>query len=136
MRIEDGNKSIAQQFFELLNRNELDKLDSVLARNIVWHGTGGIGSLNGIESYRKAASSMLEAFPDTKTVLDMIIAEGDKVAMRYTVSATHKSEFIGFPATDEKLVISGNSILRIDAGKIAEVWHGADLMGLMIANSP
>jgi predicted ester cyclase len=57
------------------------------------------------------------------------------VAVRYTVSATHKSEFIGFPPTGGKVVISGNNIIRVRREKIVEIWHGADLMGLLIANS-
>jgi predicted ester cyclase len=107
----------------------------VLDRNVVWHGTGGIGTLNGIESYRRTAKLVTEAFPDAKTVIEMIVAEGDKVAVRYTVSATHRSDFIGFPPTGEKVVISGNSILPIARERIVEVWHGADLTGLIIANS-
>jgi predicted ester cyclase len=136
MSAEDSNKAIARQFFDMLNTHRLQSLDSVLDRNVVWHGTGGIGTLSGIDSYRRTAKLVTEAFPDARTVIEMIVAEGDKVAVRYTVSATHQSDFIGFPPTGEKVVISGNSIIRIAGEKIVEVWHGADLMGLIIANSP
>lgn len=136
MPVEERNKAIAQQFFDVLNTRQLQNLDRVLDQNVVWHGTGGIGTLNGIESYRKTAKSVIEAFPDARTEIEMIVAEGDKVAVRYTVSATHRLEFIGFPPTGEKVVISGNSIIRIGRERIVEVWNGADLMGLIIANSP
>jgi steroid delta-isomerase-like uncharacterized protein len=133
---DESNKVIVRKFFEILNEGEFKKLGEVLDRNVVWHGTGGIGTLNGIESYTKTAKSVIEAFPDAAIEIEMIVAEGNKVAVRYTVSATHRSKFIGFPPTGEKVVISGNSIIRIEHEKIVEVWHGADLMGLIIANSP
>ncbi len=132
----EHNKAIAFRFFELLSTSELQKLDRVLDKNVVWHGTGGIGTLNGLAEYTNAAKPVISAFPDAKTVVDMVVAEDDKVAVRYTVTATHKSEFIGFPPTGEKIVLSGNSIIRLERDKIVEIWHGADLMGLLIANSP
>jgi steroid delta-isomerase-like uncharacterized protein len=132
---EDRNKGTVRRFFEILNEGDFQKLGEVLDRNVVWHGTGGMGTLNGIESYRQAAKPVTEAFPDAETAIDFVVAEGDKVAVRYTVSATHKSKFIGFPPTGERVVISGNSIIRIEQERIVEVWHGADLMGLLIANS-
>jgi predicted ester cyclase len=132
---EDHNKAIVRRFFEIVNSGELKQLDQVLDKNVIWHGTGGIGTLTGMEDYKRAARPVIEAFPDSKTVIDLIIAEGDLVAARYTASATQKLAFMGFQPTGKRVVISGNSLIRIEKERIVEVWHGADLMGLLIANT-
>jgi predicted ester cyclase len=131
----ERNKSLVRMFFDLLDSSKLSELDRVLDKRVVWHGTGGIGTITGIENYRDAARPVIKAFPDAKTIVDLMVAEGELVAVRYTVSATHRSEFIGFEPTGKKIILSGNSILRIENDRIVEIWHGADLMGLLIANS-
>ena len=55
--------------------------------------------------------------------VDDMIAEGDRVAVRYTLHATHTGDFYGVKATGKTIKISGIEIFRIEDGKIAEFWH-------------
>ena len=131
---ENQRKLIARRFIEILDHRELDRLGDVLSDQVAWHGTGGIGSLRGVGNYREILAKVFDAFPDSTTRIDILLAEQDKVAIRYTVKATHQHEFLGFPATERKVSMATNMIVRIEGEKIQEIWHGADPMGLMMAN--
>jgi steroid delta-isomerase-like uncharacterized protein len=72
-----------------------------------------------------------KAFPDMQVKLEDILAEGDKVACRWTATATHKGEFMGIPATNKQVTITGIHIDRIAGGKIVEPWNYSDMMEVM-----
>jgi predicted ester cyclase len=59
------------------------------------------------------------------------VAEDDKVAVRFDVTATHKGEFQGIPPTGKEVSFSGMAFLTVIDGKISEEWATADMMGLM-----
>ena len=75
--------------------------------------------------------SRVSAFPDMKVTIDDMVAEGDKVAVKYTSLGTHKATFVGIPATGKQIVGKGVEIYRISAGKIAEIWVFPDSLGMM-----
>jgi predicted ester cyclase len=64
--------------------------------------------------------------------MDLIVAEGDKVVVRGTVSGTHTdADFFGVPASGKRLEWSGIDVSRVVDGKIVERWLNADIMSLM-----
>jgi len=72
-----------------------------------------------------------QAFPDARFTIEDILAEGDKLADRYTISGTHARPFLGIPATGRQIHLAGISIVRISGGKIAERWAVTDQLGLL-----
>jgi predicted ester cyclase len=60
-----------------------------------------------------------------------MIAEGDKVASRVTLSATHQGEFQGIPPTGKQVTQTGIDLLRIAGGKVVERWGEFDNLGLL-----
>jgi predicted ester cyclase len=60
-----------------------------------------------------------------------VIAEGDKVAARWTLTATHKGEFQGIPPTNKKLTLWGINIDRVAGGKFVEGWVSFDMLSMM-----
>jgi len=71
------------------------------------------------------------AFPDLRRSIEDLVAEGDKVAVRFTVIGTHKGEFQGIAPTSKQVSFTVMDILTITDGKITEEWATADLMTLM-----
>lgn len=65
----------------------------------------------------------------TMTVDDML-AEGDRVMVRWTFYGTHQSEFAGLPATNRQVSYAGVNIFRIADGKIVEIWDLLDRLAL------
>jgi predicted ester cyclase len=60
-----------------------------------------------------------------------MVAEGDKVVTRWTMTATHSGEFMGVPPTDRRLTMSGIIIDRFVDGRVVEAWESFDMHGLM-----
>ena len=60
-----------------------------------------------------------------------MIAEGDKVIARFTVSGTQPGAFLGIPSTGKHATITDIEIVRIANGKFVEIWVQPDFLGLL-----
>jgi steroid delta-isomerase-like uncharacterized protein len=98
--------------------------------DVVYHGTSM--QMNNLEEYKQVYSSFLSAFHDTKITIDEIIAEGDKVMTRVTLSFVHKGELEGIPPTGNAATMSAFTVFRLVDGKIAEEWEIFDELGMMM----
>src|SRR6266699_812399 len=63
--------------------------------------------------------------------IEDVIAEGDKVATRYTNHGTHQQELMGIPPTGKQMTVRGIVITRFADGKAVEVWNNADDLGMV-----
>ena len=79
----------------------------------------------------KEAKGWRSAFPDLNVSVDLIVAEGDFVAVRWTARGTNTGAGNGIPATGKKVQVSGTTIFRFAGGKIAEEWTSGDALGLL-----
>lgn len=112
---------------EIINANDPDAIDRLVAEDYVDH-TGGDESNR--DGYRETVLAVREVFPDLHMTVHDTIVQGDKVAARFSVTATHRGEFMGIPATDRKVSWDGIGIIRVVDGKMAERWNVSDMMGL------
>ena len=83
------------------------------------------------EEGMKEAKGWRSAFPDLHVTPDLVIAEGDFVAVRWTARGTNTGTGNGIPATGRKVQVSGTAIFRFVDGKIAEEWTSANTLGLL-----
>ena len=60
-----------------------------------------------------------------------MVAEGDKVAARITMTGTHKGEYMGAPPTNKKITIRAIAIERFAGGKIVEEWGMSDTLSIL-----
>jgi steroid delta-isomerase-like uncharacterized protein len=115
------NKTLIRRYVEeCIGKNDMSLMDELLAANYVWHGPSGDLDL---QAYKRFQPSVLAAFPDGYWTIDDMIAEGDRVAWRFTFHGTHRGEFMGFPATGRSFRLAGLVISRVAEGKIAEEWE-------------
>ena len=127
----ETNKAIVRRLIEQVwNDRRVDLIDEFFSGEIVSHVTGYPAGC-GLESTQDHTAMYLKAFPDLKLTVEDQIAEGDKVVLRWTMTATQKGELQGFPATGKQVVQSGMTVYRLDNAKVAERWFLADNMGLM-----
>jgi predicted ester cyclase len=126
----EENKDIVRRYQEIYNRTELDRLTDVVSEDL---RTPRImpGIPSGLEGAKVAHQIMLAGFPDYQTTIEELIAEGDKVAARITMSGTHQGSFMGIPPTGRHIVFSGIYIARIAGGKIVEHWGEEDGVSLL-----
>jgi predicted ester cyclase len=85
----------------------------------------------GLKAAKKYMAEIFSAFPDVHMTIDDLVGEGDKVAVRFTVTGTHKGKFMGMPASNKKLKMWSIQIDRIANGKFVEGWERTDTLGLM-----
>jgi steroid delta-isomerase-like uncharacterized protein len=124
----EENKALVQRSWEIDNP---DSLDEVYPPDVVWHVPGG-QDLRGIEEAKQFVSTYLEAFPDTSFSVEDMLAEGDKVISRYTVTGTHQGETEDFgPPTGRQVELEGITIHRIEGGKIVEEWNQFDNLSIL-----
>jgi len=83
------------------------------------------------DAWKQMESEWYDAFPDMHVTIDDMVAEGDKVAARVTMTGTHKGKFMGIPPTNKKVTMWGIVIDRIAGGKIVEDHGIFDTLGLM-----
>jgi len=110
------------------NAAALAVIDEICAPNIIVHG---IAESTGLENYKRFVGEAHSAFPDICLTLHDMVVEGDKIAIRFTETGTHKGAFMGIPPTNKKVTIRGVEIDRIVGGKVVEIWSGLDVLGLM-----
>jgi steroid delta-isomerase-like uncharacterized protein len=124
------NRAVVRRFAERLSRGDLGAVDEFVTDDVVYHD-GPPGLAPGIEGYRQLIGGYLAAFPDLRlTPLDMV-AEGDKVVVRFTVGGTHRGELMGLAPTGRTMEANGTTILRFRGGKVAEEWEVVDMLGMM-----
>ena len=131
MSIEE-NKAIARRLTEeVVNKGNLAVLDEVVDTNIVDHNPMIPDQAPGLEGAKQFFGMLRTAFPDWDSNIDVIIAEGDKVAVRFSGSGTHQGEFFGIPPTGKQVTTTGNVIYRIAGSKIVDQWINADMLGML-----
>ena len=127
----EENKAVIRRWIEdVWGKGDFDALSEVAAADVIDHNPSP-GLPPGAEGQKAIIMMLRSAFPDGTNALEEVIAEGDKVMDRHTFRGTHKGEFFGIPATGKQVTFTGMEITRIAGGKIVEIWHQEDLMGLM-----
>ncbi|GAH49735.1 unnamed protein product, partial [marine sediment metagenome] len=90
------------------------------------------GVAPGREGYKQENVINLRAcFADIHCTVEDMVAEDDKVAVRWTWRGTHTGEYMGIAPTGKQVTMTGISILRIVGGKIVEEWDESDNLGFM-----
>lgn len=121
------NRKVVQRYFELVwGEKEPDHIPEFWAEDFVYHG-----GPDNVEQLQAGAAAYFNAFPDAHWPEQEFIAKDDKVIVRWTLAGTHEGEFMGTPATGNKVSYSGISIFRLEHGRIAEVWVAADNLSMM-----
>jgi steroid delta-isomerase-like uncharacterized protein len=126
----EENKALVRRQVDVWNTGDLSALDEVFAADLVNHDPPP-GAASDREGFKQIIAMNRAGFPDMKLTIEDMVAEGDRVVNRWTLSGTHEGEYMGIPPTGRKVVLKGISIHRIEGGKVVENWHEMDMMGVM-----
>jgi steroid delta-isomerase-like uncharacterized protein len=128
---EEINKQVVRQFFELLGRNDTERMEQLLLSSTQYSfHPSGMPDMDW-NAHKQLLAAITRAFPDLHHDVKDIVAEGDKVAVRLNVTGTHKSEFRGIPPSGGKLSLDEMAFLTIIDGRITEGWITSDTMSFM-----
>ena len=126
----EANTAVVRRLVEgVLNHGQTGLLAELVAADHVGHDP--LGDHYGREGLRIAVAEYRAAFPDLSVTVEDLVAEGDKVAHRFTLRGTHAGPFMGIPATGRAVAATGIAIDRLAAGKLAESWVSLDALGLL-----
>ena len=121
MGIEE-NKEIVREWFERSHSGDISAMDKFLADNLVMHGAG-IGRDFDKQGLHQGLERFYATFPDVKGQIEDMVAEGDKVMVRATITGTNTGNHPDRPATGKRISMPRYAIYSLENGKIAEVWY-------------
>ena len=132
MSVELNKAVLRREVEELYNHTgNLDVVEEIFSPDYVSHEPAS-GEVRGIEGARQFAATFRGAFPDLENTIEDMVAEGEKVVMRFRGSGTHLGETEAFgPPTGNRMEITGITIKRLTDGKIVEAWTNFDALGMM-----
>jgi len=110
---------------EVFNSGNLAVVDETTASNYVLHITPEV---KGPEGYKQFTTIMRTAFPDLHMTIDHMVAEGDMVAVFYTLTGTFKGEMAGIKPTGKKMTTKSAVLTRFEGGKAVEAWRYSDML--------
>ncbi len=130
----EENKAIVRSYLvdalAEIRRGNLAATDEFLTGDAAFYDPGQPPSV-GTEAQRERSAMLLGAFPDAEFATEDMIAEGDKVAARWTFRGTHQGDFAGIPPTGKQVTMPGIDIMRIKDSRIAELWGHEDMLGML-----
>jgi steroid delta-isomerase-like uncharacterized protein len=125
----EANKELVQRLYTALNDADVTAIGELVAADYVEHDPlPGQGS--GREGVVDRFSMIVNGLAPRFTVHD-VVAEGDRVVVRWTNAGTHVGEFAGIPATGQTFTIGGIDIYRVADGLLCEHWHQIDQLSML-----
>jgi len=119
----DDNVKLVTAMIEAVNARDLDALDNYIAADVKRHcaATPGI-HVTSLDEFKAFLETDFASVPDSKQTINIIFGGGDKVAVHATYAGTQKGPMGPFPPSGKQLSLPFLGILRIEDGKIAEMW--------------
>ena len=130
MGTEENKEVVLRLYEEVFNKRDLGQLDQLALADYIEHDPLP-GQGTGLQGLTDRATALIDGLDPTFTIED-VIAEGDRVAVRWTNAGTNVGDFLGIPATGRSFSVPGIDIYRLEDGKLAEHWHVIDMYSQLI----
>jgi steroid delta-isomerase-like uncharacterized protein len=132
MSVAPAHKLLFGRLYQTVwNERRLEYIDQVIAESHALGDPTVLGRGVGPAAYRRQLERFLVGLPDLKLKIDDTVSEGEKLVVFWTMTGTHRGEFLGVPPTNKRVAFSGITINLIAEGKILEstvIWDGLGLM--------
>jgi steroid delta-isomerase-like uncharacterized protein len=124
------DKATLHRFHEAVNSGDAETvakaIDEFVAPDVLFHAPVPMGE-TGARALKRVWEVLLRAFPDIHVAVEEVIAEGDRVVSRNTVTGTHRGEFRGLAPTGRPVRYGEIFVFRFADGRIAEIWGVVDV---------
>jgi steroid delta-isomerase-like uncharacterized protein len=129
----EQNKALARRSVEeIWNQGKLEVINELVAEGATFHDPNVPGAkFAGPQGFKQFVEIYRGAFPDVLFTIHDQIAEGDKVATRWTATGTNKGALMGIAATNKRSTVAGTDIGRYADGKLVEEWLSYDMLGML-----
>jgi predicted ester cyclase len=128
----EENKALVRRFGEAMNARQFHLLDELVAPGFLRHcqATPDI-DVRSLQDFKDFLKQDAAVFPDSIQTLRYMLAEGDLVAIWAIYEGTQKGPMGPFPPSGKKMCIDFGAILRVENGRIAELWVTWDNMAAL-----
>ena len=132
MGIEENKTIVRRWNEEVWNKGDLAAIDELFATDFVFNYPPP-GAAPNREGYKQFITRNFATWADIHCTIEDMVAEGDKIAVRWTWNGTHKGEFelVGLAPTGKQVIMTGISVIHIVGGKITREWTEQDMLGMM-----
>ena len=119
----ERNKELGRRFTEVLNNRQWDLLDELVAPDFQRHcqATPGV-VVKSLEEFKAFLRADAASFPDSVQTPRLIVAEDDMIAVWAAYEGTQLGQMGPFPPSGKRMSIDFSAMIRVEAGKIAELW--------------
>ena len=128
---ETRNKATFKRFHDAVNTGDVEliskTIDEVVEPDALIHTPLPIEA-TGAQALKQVWPMLLRGLPDAHITIEDLIAEGDKVVSRNSVTGTHQGEYMGLPPTGKSVTYNEIFILRFVNGRVAETWGVVDVL--------
>jgi predicted ester cyclase len=126
-----SNVDIVREYTRrVFNEHDPDLASEYVTPDVKWHG-GTLGTVEGAENLVGLLRGFIGALPDLNAQEQDIVAEGDTVALRLVVEATHQGDLLGIAPTGRRVRWDAVDVYRLRDGKISEEWAADDLTAIL-----
>ena len=128
---ETSNKATFRRIEDAVNTGDVEVISKVtnelVAPDVLIHMPLATEAPRPHEAFRQLWAMLLRGLPDLHLTIEDLIAEGDKVVMRASVTGTHQGEYMGLPPTGKWITYNEIFIWRLAGGRITEMWGVVDV---------
>jgi steroid delta-isomerase-like uncharacterized protein len=128
------NKATIRRFDDAINTGDLElisnTIDEVFEPDVLIRTPLPVRA-TGAQALKQVWAMLLQGLPGLRLRIEDVIAEGDKVVSRNSVTGTHRGEYMGFPATGKSVTYNEIFIVRFADDRIAETWGVVDVLSQM-----
>lgn len=125
-------KHIVRRLIEEPWTGNIDVIDEVVGSGYIGYDPSAPEPIRGPAGAKIQIQQYIDGFPDGRITVDDQIAEGDKVASRWTARGTQTGEVAGIAPTGKGVTVSGLTISRLDNGMVVEEWTTWDTLGMLV----
>src|SRR5262245_53619660 len=119
--------AVVRRYFDLVNHLDEPGRFEIVAPDVVLREPDRL--VEGREALRQRRAAFLIGFPDLRLTLDDLVAVGDKAAVRWTLTGTHRGAFGPYPPTGKAVTMTGIMLFRVGDGRVTEGWGCFDTLG-------
>lgn len=127
----DDNRKVMQRFMEFINTASEKLAAELISPDAIFHVPGGPEPMRGPGGYLAIVGMIRDGFPDIQWTLEEMIAEGDRVAARFTMRGTHQGTFFGVPPSGKQIAVQAMNFYRLAGGQFVEEHGQPDMLGLL-----
>jgi steroid delta-isomerase-like uncharacterized protein len=130
----NSNKATLRRLHDAINTGDAEHIsntiDEVVEPDVLIRTPLPVEA-TGAQALKEVFARLHRAFPDLHITVEDLIAEGDKVVSRNSVTGTHQGEYMGRPPTGKSITYNEIFIFRFVNGRIAETWGVVDVLSQM-----